>query len=306
MNSDNSKLGVGVTIGTGTSDHNIIAKHMDLAENQDLEFVELSIYDWNIICGGKIISGELDKLKSSCQGRNLSFTVHGELSVNFFDKENINLHKEVLKRDIEVAAAINAKHLVTHFGVTTIENYNDSNIFNSLLKLQRDTYVELGGYARKHDVILVVENLFNFFNKNIYVPLPSFVAEQINIVNHENVKCTLDFSHGYINCNYYKANFFEEISKMSRLSKHLHVHDSFGKLKNIYTYNASEEISYGLGDLHLPIGWGDIPFNNLFDKLEFPRGLVLILEIQERFLEHIPQTIKEARKLFNRARISKN
>ena len=300
------KLGLGVTIGTGTSNYNIISKHFELAEEQDIEFVELSIYDWNIICGRKIITSELNKLKNLCKNKKLNYTVHGELSVNLLDEENIDFHIEILKRDIEIASSINAQHLVTHFGITTLEIHNDTKKFNKLLKIQQEKYYELGEYAKLNNVIIAVENLFNFFNKNIYVPLPSFVAEQINIVNHENVKCTLDFSHGYINCNYYKANFFEEISKMSRLSKHLHVHDSFGKLKNIYTYNASEEISYGLGDLHLPIGWGDIPFNNLFDKLEFPRGLVLILEIQERFLEHIPQTIKEARKLFNRARISKN
>ena len=73
----------------------------------------------------------------------------------------------------------------------------------------------------------------------------------------------------------------------------------------MYTYNESEEISYGLGDLHLPLGWGDIPFNHIFEKLEFPTGLILILEIQERFIEYFPETIKSARNLINKARIIK-
>ena len=57
-------------------------------------------------------------------------------------------------------------------------------------------------------------------------------------------------------------------------------------------YNESEDISYGLGDLHLPIGWGSIPFEEIFNVLEFPKGLILNLEIQEKFIEYIPETIK--------------
>jgi len=303
MNLNKDKLGLGVTIGTGTSDLNTVAKHMDLAEKHDLEFVELSIYDWNIICGRKIILSELNKLKSLCKNHNLNFSVHGELSVNFLDEENIDFHKEVLKRDIEVASEINASHLVTHFGITSINNFNDTNKFNSLLKLQRDTYEEIGDYAKSHNVILTVENLFNFFDEQIHVPLPNIIFDQLKIINHSNVKATLDFSHGYINCEHYKVDFIDQISIMATISKHLHVHDSFGLQKKIWTYNNSEELSYGLGDLHLPIGWGNIPFDRIFEKLEFAKGLILILEIQERFIEYIPETIKKAKILFDKARI---
>ena len=67
--------------------------------------------------------------------------------------------------------------------------------------------------------------------------------------------------------------------------------------------NESEELSYGLGDLHLPLGWGNIPFEKISDKLIFPKGLIMVLEIQERFIDYIPETIKKARYLFNKAKI---
>ena len=294
---------VGITIGTGTSNFNIIAKHMDLAETQDIEFVELSFYDWNIICGRKIITSELDKLKSLCKKRKIKFTVHGELSVNFMDMENIKFHKEVLMRDIEITSSIGATHLVTHFGITTNENYNNIEKYNYLLEIQRESYNELGDYAKSHNVILAVENLYNFFNNKIHVPLPGIIADELGKINHSNVKATLDFSHAYINCRYYNTNFMNEITKMAPISNHLHVHDSFGILKNMYTYNESEDISYGLGDLHLPIGWGDIPFNEIFNNLTFPKHCMLNLEIQERFIDYFPETIKKARILSDNARI---
>ena len=298
-----NKLGLGLTIGTGTSNFKTISNQLNLAETQDLEFVELSVYDWNIICGKKIIASELKKLINICKKSRLNYTVHGELSVNLLDKENIKSHMEVLKRDIEISSSINAKHLVTHFGITTNKIYNNRNKFKDLLKIQQEAYYKIGDFAKSHDVIITVENLYNFFNDKIYVPLPSVVGKQLDLINHPNIKATLDFSHAYINSNYYRSNFMKEISKMANLSKHLHVHDSFGLLKNIYTYNESEELSYGLGDLHLPLGWGNIPFEKIFDKLIFPKGLIMVLEIQERFIDYIPETIKKARYLFNKAKI---
>ena len=47
----------------------------------------------------------------------------------------------------------------------------------------------------------------------------------------------------------------------------------------------------------------DTSFDELFEKIEFPSGLILILEIQERFIEYFPETILKARDLINKARI---
>ena len=51
------------------------------------------------------------------------------------------------------------------------------------------------------NVILAVENLFPF-KLDYYAPLPSEIAKQLKDINHSNVKCCLDISHGYINCTY--------------------------------------------------------------------------------------------------------
>ena len=96
MNNYKNKLGVGITIGTGTSNWETIAKQIDLVEQHKLDFAELSVFDWNIICGTKIVDPEIKKLIKICNGRSIGFTVHGELTVNFFDYENIELHKEIL------------------------------------------------------------------------------------------------------------------------------------------------------------------------------------------------------------------
>ena len=295
---------IGFTSQCPNGDISALTNQINMCKEAGVDSLEISIFETDVICGKKINKSELKILKNTLLNKEIEYTVHGELSVNLLDQENFEDHKEVLKRDIEISSSVGALHLVTHFGSTSEEIFRNKKKYEDLLKIQREAYIEMGDYAKSHNVILVVENLFSFF-KNHYAPLPSVIANELININHPNVKATLDFSHAFINCNQLKVDFFDEIKKMSPISKHLHVHDSFGNSKNIWTYNESEELSYGLGDLHLPIGWGSIPFEEIFNVLEFPKGLILNLEIQEKFIEYIPETIKRAKYFLDKVIICK-
>ena len=258
--------------------------------------LEVPIYETDVICGKKINQPELKILKETLLNKDIDYTVHGELSVNLMDQENFEDHKEVLKRDIEVSGAIKATHLVTHFGQTTNKIFEDNDLYLSHMKRQQDCYAEMGEYAKKYNVTLAIENLFPFSNEN-YAPLPSEIAKQLKEINHPNVKCCLDISHGYINCTFRNAHFIEEIKQMAPLSEHIHMHDSFGIIEKIWTYVPSEDTSYGQGDLHLPLGWGDIPFEKIFTEIKFPDKLILNFELPERYIKYFMENIKEAKRL---------
>ena len=261
-----------------------------------VDSLEVSIYETDVICGKKINLPELKILKDTLLGQDFSYTVHGELSVNLMDQENFDSHKEVLKRDIEVSSEIQATHLITHFGQTTNKVYENKNIYESYLKKQQDCYAELGDYAKQYNVTLAIENLFPFTIDN-YAPLPNEIALQLNKINHPNVKCCLDISHAYINCTYRNAHFIDEIKKMAPLSEHIHMHDSFGLIERIWAYVPAEYTSYGQGDLHLPLGWGDIPFEKIFKEIQFPDRLNLNFELPERYIKYFIENIKEAKRL---------
>ncbi len=53
----------------------------------------------------------------------------------------------------------------------------------------------------------------------------------------------------------------------------------------------------GIGDLHLPLGWGDLPFEALFDEIEVMPGTALIMEIGERFAAERADSLERARAL---------
>ena len=156
----------------------------------------------------------------------------------------------------------------------------------------------MGEYARKYNVTLAIENLFPF-HLDYYAPLPSEIAKQINEINHPNVKCCLDISHGYINCNFRNVHFIDELKEMAPLSEHIHMHDSFGIIERIWTYISAENTSYGQGDLHLPLGWGDIPFEKIFSEIKFPDKFNLNFELPARYIKYFKENINEAKRLID-------
>ena len=261
--------------------------------------LEIPIFETDVICGKKINQAELNILKDTLLNQGIDYTVHGELSVNLLDQENFDSHKEVLKRDIEVSGEIKATHLVTHFGQTTNNVHENKELYTSHLMRQQECYAEMGEYAQSHNVTLAIENLFPF-TLDHYAPLPSEIAEQINEVNHPNAKCCLDISHAYINCNYRNAHFINEIKTMGPLSEHIHMHDSFGIIESMWTFTSAEDTSYGQGDLHLPLGWGDIPFDKIFDEVQFHENINLNFELPFRYEKYYKENIVKARQLLEK------
>ena len=276
-----------------------LASQIDHFKSLGIDSVEIPLFETDIICGKKIISSELGILKNILDNKDIAKTVHGELSVNLLDSEYFDDHKEILKKDIEVSGAIGATHLVTHFGQTTNTIFDDQATYNDLLTRQNDCYAEMGEFGKRHGVVLAIENIFPFTVKH-YAPMPSEIGAQLKKINHPNIKCCLDISHAYINCTYRNAHFIDEIKHMGPLAEHIHMHDSFGILQQMRTNLKSEASSYGFGDLHLPLGWGDIPFAKVFESLEFPENINLNFELPSRYEKYWQQNIIEARQILEK------
>jgi len=63
-------------------------------------------------------------------------------------------------------------------------------------------------------------------------------------------------------------------------------------------YHPAEATALGIGDLHLPIGWGDIAWDDIFSELTFLPDTMLIMEIgAERFADQQPACLERARGL---------
>src|SRR5690606_11866250 len=104
--------------------------------------------------------------------------------------------------------------------------------------------------------------------------------------------------HAYIESTYRGLNFREQIAAMAPVAGHLHLHDSFGRPQGFYKgYHLQENTAMGIGDLHMPLGWGDIDWEDIFSDLDFLPGTVAMMEIGARYRAEQPECLERARKL---------
>jgi len=273
-------------------------KQIEDLEKIGAESAEIPLYELDVVCGKKIIKDELKLLNKFTHKSNLKFSIHGSMSVNLLDEDYLEEHLQVLEKEIQVCSDLNINILVTHFGHTSVATSQNQKKYNDLINIQKQKYFEMAEIAKAHGVKLCIENIFPYTNLH-FTALPSEVSESIREINHPNARTTIDFSHAYINCNLRNKDLIPEIETMIPYTEHLHVHDSFGKFKNMYTYIFAEDITYGQGDIHLPLGWGDIPFDKIFSSGAFNKNIFFNFELSQRYKKYYSLNIEKAKKLIS-------
>ncbi|MFQ5812972.1 MAG: sugar phosphate isomerase/epimerase family protein, partial [Anaerolineae bacterium] len=191
-------------------------------------------------------------------------------------------------------------------------------------RVERETLAELAEFARERGVTICVENadprvdeealwemarrvrvkgvdLFYRIAPGGDIALYNYggvierLVDQVKKVGKENVGITFDFGHAYIASRYYGFDFFDSIELAKPLIKHVHVHDDFGRPAGV-DRRQIVLLSEGKGDLHMPIGWGEIPYREVFSRLEGYEGVVL-LELKPRYRPYLEEALQETRRL---------
>ena len=201
-----------------------------------------------------------------------------------------------------------------------------------LKKIEIKTLQELASLAKDLGVTIVIENispdveeesiweLSKRFNNDETLPpsvltpktpKPTFLreiskynygtkveelVEQVKKIDRENVGITFDFGHAYLSSKYYHFKFLDSIKLALPYIKHVHIHDNFGKPKVSYEEQDINLIQFGIGDLHMPVGWGVIPYNKIFRLLKNYDG-VLCLELKPRYKKFYKYSLQKLEEL---------
>ncbi len=278
-----------------------LRQNLDEAAGLGLEFVELPLFAMDLIAGGRILPTQLRRLREAIAGRGLSFTAHAPIGVNFMHpRDALSRHHSVARATIEVAAEIGAAHLVLHTGHMP---GRDEAAIEAAYAAQRDAFHSLGDIAAIHSLVIAVENIF-VTEAGAHTALPSRLAREIEAIDHPNVRACLDFSHAAITCNAQRADYLTEAKALARVSRHLHLHDSFGDPVQLRTYSRSERVAYGLGDLHLPIGWGNLPWQEMMGAFEFEADVIFNLELPVPYWFAVPESVRAMREMIETYRAS--
>lgn len=299
----NGVTGTGISAHKRANDLSDLGAELDMIEGLGVEAIELPTFDMDIVVGGRIRRPQLDALKRACAGRAVIYSVHGPLAINFMDDAwRLPRHLEVLEASLEVAAEVGAEHYVIHSGL--VRTQQGAGV-QAAYGRQREWLAKGGEIARQHGLILCVETLFAGFEGAEQASSPSRLAAELQAIGHPNVMATLDFSHAYLKLDFdgRRDEFVEEVKALAPYARHLHVHDSFGRQDDIWMYTEGERLAYGHGDLHLPVGWGDMPWERLMDECTFPQGVLFNIELQQRYWYAAQETVDATKALADRARV---
>lgn len=286
----------GYSLREGSPEFDDLGAGLDEAEALGVDVVELPAYAWHLIVGGRVLTGRLADLARALAGRPFGYTVHGPLSINLMDvPERLARHEAVLEAAIEVAGAVGADHLVVHTGLVREQGAD----IEVAYARQREALARAGDRAAAAGVTLCVENVFRFAGAR-ETASPLKLAGEIAAIDHPAVRATLDVSHAFIRCAETRLDPFAEIAALAPYVAHLHLHDSFGRPTDLWTYHPAEAVAFGEGDLHLPIGWGSIDWNTVAASVPLNPGAVAILELNPRHWRELPAQVPALRALATR------
>lgn len=297
----NGVFGTGISAHKRLDDLSDFGDELDMIETLGVESIELPTYDMDIVVGGRIRRPQLAALKRACAGRPVAFTVHGPLAINFMDEAwRLPRHFEVLEASLEVAAEVGAGNYVVHSGLTPMQQGDG---VEAARDRQREWLAKAGDVARGHGLVLCVETLFGGFEGKVHAASPRQLAADLAAIDHPAVMATLDVSHSYLKLDFdgRRDAFLDEIAALAPYARHLHVHDSFGRQDDIWMFTEGERLAYGHGDLHLPVGWGSIPWDAVVDACRFPEGAVFNIELKQRYWYAARECVDRVKALAARA-----
>lgn len=280
----------------GSNDGELFSLEAELRRLADIgvDTVELALTSIDLITGGRILPERLERLVAITSQFDFRYTVHGLVSSNFMDPETLPFQLAAAKALVEVCDRIDARILVQHSGALRADQIVER---ANADQREREALTDLADFARPYGVRIALENIFTT-ELGQYRQTPTQVAETVKAVNHPNVVALIDFSHAYIESTYKGLDFRAEIAAMAPVTGHLHVHDSFGRPQGFYKpFFPQENTAMGIGDLHMPLGWGDIDWDGIFADLNVLPGTVMMMEIGHRHRSEQPESLRRARQL---------
>ena len=287
---------IGFCNRTGHGDLSVLDASLREIADTGADACEIGIYAEEIVSGGRIIEDRTRRVEEIVRAYGFKkLSLHGQISSNFMDRQHLALQKKVVRAMLELCNRLGAGILVHHSGAAQLaegENGADLDL------MEREALSEMADVAKGYGVRIALENIFTT-ESGQYRQTPSQVAETVRAVGHDNVVALIDFSHAYIESTFKQLDFREQLRAMAPVTGHLHVHDSFGLPYTMDKFfHPAEATALGIGDLHLPLGWGDIAWDEIFAELTFLPDTMLIMEIDShRFKDQQPACLERARNL---------
>jgi len=266
---------------------------LDEAEELGVDTVEVPLFASRLIADGAVLEPAMRIFEKRMRGRSLDYTTHALLSINLMgDPEQLELHEKIARACIDVTARLGARIMVLHCGLADGKH---TDALEAAYARQRSSLSRLGDYADQHEVLICVETIWNFDGRE--TALPGRLAAEIRAVDHDAVRATLDYAHSALQCDLKGADLMAEIAEIAPLAHHLHLNDCFGVVRDEPISLPGEELAYGSGDTHLPLGWGGLDWEKLLTEPTYPEYVILNDELHPNYWSALSDDVAEMRRL---------
>jgi len=320
---------IGISLMEPAGSSQLVQLESELACYQELGFrrVEINPARFHLIVNGQLRSKQLANFAAVLKNFDLGYSLHSLSRLNLAYDPRLELCNQIMQSQIEICRAIRASCLVYHSGLQSLEAiyygyggrkslYSDAELSAGALREQEALRMH-ARMAAEADMIIGVENgvpvlweyeLIEKFGRPRselvkHDPALHFypILRQLESIDHPNIALALDVGHLFVAANQLGFDFLEAIQEASPWVRHLHLSDNFGQLEQ-GSDQEDVRIMYGESDLHLPPGWGIIPFSDVFARLPNYEG-ALVLEIKASFRDHLDECLQNTRKFLAASRV---
>jgi Sugar phosphate isomerases/epimerases len=233
-----------------------------------VDLIEVSIADSGVLQKDAVIDqtrlGEFATLSNA-------FSVHGPFiqdyygnAVNWGLKSEHNF--EIMDQVFKVADYLGAECVVLH-GDQVQEDHHEA--FLNVV----DNFKRLAKMAADYSLIILLENVHRQKTIDRVGILPQEVLAVIQAVGAENLKFCFDIGHGTLTANEHHFDILEFVRVLSPYLYHMHVHDNMG---------IPEVVDERFGDQHMPLGFGKVEYQRIFQAVAGLGVKNMVLELRKR------------------------
>lgn len=249
----------------------------------DIEYTELGIMNC-VIAGGRILKPVLREIKRITEEYPLKYTVHCLDEMDMRDVANLEINHDIFRSSLEYTAELGGKVFVAHFSRKSPDSKVEGLFEEGMFKMAE--------YAKQCGVIIGIEN--------IEIERVDPVVDLVKKLQHDNLKITFDFGHAFLASKLYDFDFLDAVRAANPYIQHTHIHDNIGNYDLARLENKQKSLKsrmpLGKGDMHMPIGWGKIPYKEAFSIIRDSYNGVYMLEDQlslwYHFLDETLETLK--------------
>ena len=312
---------IGMSLDIASSRLGELEQHLAYYHGLGYRLVELDPTPYALIVDGELRRPQLENLLAVLGNFDLRYSMHGLERANLAYDPRHELCRRIMVAQIEICRAVGASTLVYHSGLQALdgERYGvrgslltdeelaagarrEVEAFRALAPIAADAGVTIG--IENGDPHLWEYNVLARFGRPRSELLKHSawlhvrpIVRQLEAIDHPNVKMTLDFGHLYIAACDVGFDYLEAVGEAAPWVRHLHVNDNFGRIDQGFD-GESERWAFGESDVHLPPGWGRIPYRESLARLADYRGDV-ILEIKPGFWDYLGDALQAMRDILD-------